>query len=440
MSLSQTCWRCARLHVNNHLLVNIACSFDSSKVSVSNERLMVKKRNFHKSFNQQSAIPDVAIEAAVSLLKSGRLHRYNVASGELSEVAKLEKDYAEYQGSKYCLALASGGQAMQISMRAAGIVHGDAVLTNAFTLAPVPGAISAVGGRPVLIETTENLRLNFEHLERMAKNSGAKYFMLSHMRGHISDMHAIVEICQKHGITLIEDCAHTMGATFDNVKSGNFGIAGCYSTQTYKHINSGEGGLLTSDDPDFMARAIILSGSYMLYEMHGAAPDASAFETCKIDMPNLSARMDSLRAAILRPQLKDIANNIVAWNARYEVLATYLSETCDNLVLPARHPKTRFVPSSIQFLIPGIKAEQAEALIVKLAERGIVIKWFGRNHPKRFTSSHRDWGYIEKQSLPKTDAVLAQLFDMRLPLTFTLDDCRVLGEILQQEISDLKET
>jgi dTDP-4-amino-4,6-dideoxygalactose transaminase len=63
---------------------------------------------------------------------------------------------------------------------------------------------------------------------------------------------------------VIEDCAHTMGAEWNGTPSGRHGLAACYSTQTYKHINSGEGGLITSDDPDLMARAIILSGSYML--------------------------------------------------------------------------------------------------------------------------------------------------------------------------------
>ena len=62
-------------------------------------------------------------------------------------------------------------------------------------------------------------------------------------------------------VLLIEDCAHTMGAAWNGRRSGNFGLAGCFSTQTYKHMNSGEGGLLTSNDPALMARAIILSGS-----------------------------------------------------------------------------------------------------------------------------------------------------------------------------------
>ena len=95
------------------------------------------------------------------------------------------------------------------------------------------------------------------------------------MRGHLCDMERLDSIVRQNNLILIEDCAHTMGAAWNGRKSGNFGLAGCFSTQTYKHLNSGEGGLLTSDDPEFMARAIIMSGSYMLYERHGADAEAS---------------------------------------------------------------------------------------------------------------------------------------------------------------------
>ena len=114
---------------------------------------------FTGSFTQQEPISDDAIDAAVAVMRSGRLHRYNVAAGEESEVAALEREFAQWQGSGYALACASGGTAMQIALRAAGIGAGDVVLTNAFTLAPVPGAIAAVGAHPVLVEVTEDLVL-----------------------------------------------------------------------------------------------------------------------------------------------------------------------------------------------------------------------------------------------------------------------------------------
>ena len=102
-----------------------------------------------RSFTQQEPVDEAAIEAAVRVLRSGRLHRYNVEPGEVAEAALLETDYARWQGSRFCLACASGGYSMATALRAAGLRSDEPVLTNGFTLAPVPGAIVAAGGRPV---------------------------------------------------------------------------------------------------------------------------------------------------------------------------------------------------------------------------------------------------------------------------------------------------
>ena len=95
---------------------------------------------FSGNFTQQEPIPEDAIAAAVAVMQSGRLHRYNVAPEELGEAALLEQEFAAITGAKFCLAVASGGYAMGCALRALGVKPGDKVLTNAFTLAPVPGA------------------------------------------------------------------------------------------------------------------------------------------------------------------------------------------------------------------------------------------------------------------------------------------------------------
>ncbi len=161
---------------------------------------------------------------------------------------------------------------MTTALRAAGLRHDEKVLTNGFTLAPVPGSIVAAGGRPVLVEITEDLVIDLDDLAAKIAESGARFLLLSNMRGHLADMDVLSALLTERAVMLVEDCAHTMGARWNGRRSGSFGLAGCFSTQTYKHMNSGEGGLLTSDDPALMAQATILSGSYMLYERHGASP------------------------------------------------------------------------------------------------------------------------------------------------------------------------
>ena len=152
---------------------------------VSGENVM---QMFTKSFTQQEALPEEAIAKMAEMLRHGKLHRYNVAEGEDSETSLPEQEYAHWQGSKYCVATASGGQAIQLALRVCGAVPGDQILANAYTLAPVPGAIHAIGCKPVLIEIDHNYHISLPHLEEMAKQSHAKILLLSHMRGHIADM------------------------------------------------------------------------------------------------------------------------------------------------------------------------------------------------------------------------------------------------------------
>ena len=384
---------------------------------------------FTGAFTQQEGLSDEAVDAAVRVMRSGRLHRYNTADGETAEAALLEAEYAAYQGAAYCLACASGGYAMTAALRAAGLARDEPVLTNAFTLAPVPGAIFAAGGRPVLVEITDDLVIDLDDLAAKIRQSGARFLLLSNMRGHLADMDQLCALLAPHSVTLIEDCAHTMGAAWNGRRSGSFGLAGCFSTQTYKHMNSGEGGLLTTDDPALMARATILSGSYMLYERHGAAPGREAFEQIRLDTPNMSGRMDNLRAAILRPQLARLEQNIDRWNERYRIIERRLMQA-GRFHVPHRPAAERFVGSSIQFLAPRISAEAAQGFVAASKAMGVELKWFGAAEPVAFTSNHHSWRYAGKQSLPETDRILSGLFDMRIPLTFSLGDCDLISRII----------
>ena len=333
-------------------------------------------QRFTKSFTQQQAIPAQAVAAATQVLASGRLHRYNTAQGELGETDLLEIEFASYMKSPYCLACSSGGYALHIALRAAGVKPGDKVLSNAFTLAPVPGAIHNSGAIPILVDVDENYCIDLADLAAKAETSGASYLMLSHMRGHIADMDKIMDICKRYSLVLIEDCAHTMGASWNGIKSGNFGDVACFSTQTYKHINSGEGGLLISRHSELMARAIVYSGSYMLFGHHQAAPHQDVFDAIKLETPNYSGRMDNLRAAILRPQLHALDEQCKRWNTRYRQLEK-LFLTASAIVIPARHDLEQFVGSSIQFSLPEFSETQINEVVKQCEAQGVVLKWFG---------------------------------------------------------------
>ena len=396
---------------------------------------MGSSKSFTKSFLQQEPLSEAAISAAVRAMRTGRLHRYDTTPGDPGETALLEVEFARYQGQRYCLACASCGYALYIAMLSAGVEPGDAVLVNAFTLAPVPGAIHNCSARAILVETTENLTIDLADLASKAQLHNARYLLLSHMRGNMADMDQVLEICENLGLTLIEDCAHTLGARWNGKLSGNFGAVSCFSTQTYKHLNSGEGGLLTTDRNDIIARAILHSGSYMLFDKHLSAPPLEDFDNVHFTTPNYSGRMDNLRAATLRPQLETLDDNCRRWNERYDLLAAGLS-AIPGIRLPDRHPAEEYVGSSIQFLLPDFSAGRVERFVSDCAERGIRLKWFGADLPQGYTSRYDTWQYLEHtQELPQTRLVLEKLVDMRVPLTFDLDDCRLIVAIIADILS-----
>ncbi|WP_072506303.1 DegT/DnrJ/EryC1/StrS family aminotransferase [Phaeobacter porticola] len=390
---------------------------------------------FTGSFTQQEPIPEEAIEAAVEVMRHGRLHRYNVAEGEAGEVTLLEEEFATQMGAPYALAVASGGYALATALRAVGVKPGDKVLTNAFTLAPVPGSIAAVGADPVYVGVTEALTLDLEDLERQLSVDGhPRVLMLSHMRGHLCDIDRLMAICDAAGVTVIEDCAHTMGARWNGVLSGRHGAVGCYSCQTYKHVNSGEGGLLVTSDPEIAARAIMLSGSYMLYSRHRAAPGPEVFERIKYETPNISGRMDNLRAAILRPQLRDLDQQVQRWNARYQRIEAGLRDT-PGLMMVERPAEELYVGSSIQFLLLDWTDQNITEVLNRCAARGVELKWFGASEPVAFTSRYDSWRYAEAPVMPASDRVLHGVIDMRVPLTFSLEDCAQIARIIRAEVA-----
>ena len=384
---------------------------------------------FGKDLSTAEPIPEEAIERAVELMRSGRLHRYGEQGTGYPEPSLLEQEFASYVGSKYCVAVSSCGAAMLIALKALGVKAGDKVLTSTFTLSPVPGAIAHAGADAILIETTPDYMTDMADLAFKAATSGAKVFLLSHMRGHIADLEAAKAICDRHGIAIIEDCAHTMGAKWDVQYTGTWGRVGCFSAQTYKHINSGEGGLLVTDDDDVVAQAILMSGCYMMYDQHLSKPSSDVFERWKYLTPNFSMRMSNLAAALLRPQIAQLADRGRRWNHIYATLERELAKT-ECISIPPRNAKEEFVASSIQFTL-NLKPHQIEMFLKECNLRGLYIKWFGTPNPIAFTSNYEHWHYLSsKPDIPHSKAVLNQLMDLRTPLSLTDEDCVLIGKIV----------
>lgn len=374
-------------------------------------------------------IPAVAIEDATALLASGRLHRYAEAGGGGGSVAELEREFARLMGRKYAVAVNSCGSALYLALKAVGVRPGDPVLMNAFTLGPVPGALDHVGARAVLVEISEDLVIDLDDLRAKAQSSGARVLMLSHMRGHLCDMRALLALCRDCGLTLIEDCAHTLGASWDGQQAGTFGAVGAFSFQSGKHVNTGEGGMLVTDDPDIAAQAILHSGSYMLHAQNGTTPPPEVMARWARRCGNYSLRMGALMAVLALPQLPLLPARVADWNASHDRIAARLAQV-RGFKLPDRPEPEAYAQSSLQFRLPDRSGAEMRAFVEAARARGVWVKWFGTHAPEGYSSNPAHWPGVEAIDAPRACAIQATLCDIRLPLGLSAQDCAAIADAL----------
>jgi dTDP-4-amino-4,6-dideoxygalactose transaminase len=382
-------------------------------------------------------IPEEGQIAALELMKTGRLFRYNVASGEESIVSQCEKEIAAYTGHKYCVALNSCGSALMLLLKTTGLPPCGKVMTNAFTFGAVPSAIEHARGKPVYVETNKDHVINIRDLEgKLNKNPDCKHVLISHMRGKLADMSAIKEICDKHDAILLEDCAHSLGVFWRGRHSGHAGVACAISSQSYKMINSGEGGFLLTDDPEIAAQAAVIAGAYEgLSSKHSAVPGPEYFEGKPFAFPNYSLRMSNLAAAVIRPQIKTLESRIDLYNRRYTALVEKLEAAVgEQLYIPQLTPGvTRMVHDSIQFnLHERFTHKMLQAFLDECSAHGLTVEHFGhKSNARNFVN----WGFAPAEDqLPETVEMLSRACDCRMPLMWDDEDIEDLGNVIIESI------
>ena len=184
--------------------------------------------------------------------------RYGIAHGANSATTEFESKLANYVGHPYVTAVNSCGNAITVALLALGARRGDKVLFNTLTFNAVPSAIMSAECEPVHLDSGKDMALVVDSLQQHAE-SGARFLLLSHMRGRVSDLDAIYAFCDSHGITVIEDCAHALGVLWNGVHVGARAAAACFSFQSHKILNGGEGGAIATSHPDVAAATVLYS-------------------------------------------------------------------------------------------------------------------------------------------------------------------------------------
>ena len=380
---------------------------------------MARPSNPHHS----EPIPAAARAEVERLLETGDLFRYTAP--EDAPVALLEREFAEMLGAKYALAVASCSAALFLSLKALDLPRGARVLIPAFTFAAVPSAIVHADCTPVLVECGENYRIDLGDFD--AKLDGADAIMISHMRGHTSDMDAIMARADARGLPVIEDAAHSLGTTWGGRNIGTIGRIGCFSFQSYKLLNAGEGGMLVTDDADLVARAVIMSGAYEHnWKKHPVLQ--APFARWQNRLPLYNTRLSNLSAALVRAQLPEVPRRVRDGRRNHDHVAGLLNAS-PWLSVPDPLAQERRAPDSIQFNLVGMGDGDAAAFAAEAASRGVAVQVFGANADN--ARAFWNWGFLgETPALPKTRAMLMRACDVRLPARLTLDECDLVAEAL----------
>ncbi len=382
-------------------------------------------------------IPDAARAAIDEMLQSGDLFRYTAT--DASPVALLEREFAQAMGSRYALAVSSCSAALFLSLKALDLPHGARVLIPAFTFAAVPSSVMHADCVPVLCEVGDNYRIDMADFEaRLDDDISA--VIISHMRGHTSDMDAIMALCDARGIPVIEDAAHSLGTTWHGRNIGTIGRIGCFSFQSYKLLNAGEGGIMITDDADLVARSIIMSGAYehnwAKHLSHGDNALKDAFDRWQNKLPLYNLRLNNLSAAIIRPQLDEIPRRVRDGRAGHDYVASLLEQS-PWLSVPAPLGPEERAPDSIQFNLVGMDDAAAGAFAEAAAQRGVKVQIFGQSRDN--ARAFWNWQFIpgDVPQLPKTRAMLARACDTRLPARLTRDQQDAIAGAILGAVEDV---
>jgi dTDP-4-amino-4,6-dideoxygalactose transaminase len=268
------------------------------------------------------------------------------------EVVELEKEFATYCSAEHGIAVNTGTSALHIAMLTAGIGPGDEVITVPFTFVATVAAIVYTGATPVFVDIDPvSYTIDVTKIES-AITERTKAILPVHLYGQPADMEPILEIAQRHGLTVIEDAAQAHGAEYKGQRVGSIGDIGCFSFYPGKNLGAyGEGGMAVTNNPEYANTMRMLRDWGQEHRYHHV-------------LKGYNYRMDGIQGAILRVKLRYIE----AWTearrthaAQYDAL---LAES--NLKTPTAMPYSRHV-----YHVYAVRTSDRTTLQQKLGEQGI---------------------------------------------------------------------
>lgn len=400
---------------------------------------MVKLMSSAPNVYDAEPIPDRAREEIERLLATGDLFRYTAAKD--APVTLLERDFAEMMGAKYALAVSSCSASLFLSLKALDLPRDTKVLIPAFTFAAVPSSVVHAECIPVLVECGDNYRIDMADFDaKLTDEIGA--VIISHMRGHTSDMDAIMALCDARNVPVIEDAAHSLGTQWDGKKIGTIGKIGCFSFQSYKMMNAGEGGIMITDDENIIARAVIMSGAYEHnWQKHNDQRNNAlqeAFDRWQNQLPLYNQRLSNLSAVVARAQIGEVERRVTDGRRNHDYIAAKLDNSAF-LSVPDKLEKELRAPDSLQFNLVDFSADEARDFQAQAKKHGVSVQVFGLSTDN--ARAFWNWQFLgDTPDLPKTRAMLSKACDTRLPARLTTPELDFIAEAILAAVSAVKVT
>lgn len=272
-----------------------------------------------------------------------------------SNVKALEQDIADYSHVSYGVGVASGSDALHISLLAAGVEAGDEVIVPAFTFFATAGAVARVGAIPVFVDIEpEGYNMDPASLEQ-AITSKTKAVIPVHLYGQTAEMDSILDIAQKHDLIVIEDAAQAIGAEFKGRKTGGFGETACFSFFPTKNLGAyGDAGMIVTNQEEIAEKAKVL-------RVHGSKPKYYHH------VLGYNSRLDEMQAAILRVK----QSYLEKWNELRQLKAQTYTKLLEDYRIAQVIPPKVLPHRKHVFHQYTIRAERRDELQFYLKEQGI---------------------------------------------------------------------
>jgi len=299
------------------------------------------------------------------------------------QLQQFETNLAAFVGTKYAVGLNSGYDALQVSLRAAGVGPGHEVIVPSHTFVASCSAVVNVGATPVLVDVLPDFNIDPSEIEK-AITGRTKAVMAVHLNGYMADMVRVMEIAERHNFCVIEDACQSLGARMDDKGAGSWGLTGCWSFYPFKILGGyGDGGAITTNDPE-VARFATL----MRY-------NGEDRETGEYHGHGFTCLLDNLQAAFLDVKLR----HLPAWiERRREIAQRYYEGLRDlsDLMLPHYNdPRRDHVYQNYV-----VRSKQGESFSTFLRENGVeVLTQFRKPYYKHEALKLEDRGFPETESL-----------------------------------------